>query len=147
MFIKHWNWKVLCKCKIFFRCKPSFYFSKGVLSFFVSDVLAYVVNDWLPVFAVVTCILTTTLFVFIGMSAFQSPRNFLNTMHANFSSQMCKLHRLFPSLIGKKAGSCRGGAYLVCVCWHSTENTVLWIHVLFLSITPKSKAGRFNNDF
>lgn len=86
---------------------------------------AYVVNDWLPVFAVVTCILIMTLIFFIGMSAFQSPRNFLNTMHANFSSQMCKLHKHFPSLLGKKAGSCRSGIYLVCVCWHSTGTTVL----------------------
>lgn len=145
MFMKHWNWKVLCKCKIFFRCKASFYFLERVLSLFVSDVFAYVVNDWLPVFAVVTCILITTLFVFIGMSAFQSPRNFWNTMHANFSSQMCKSHKRFPSLLGKKAGSCRSGIYLVCACWHSPETTVLWIHILFLIITPKSRTIRFND--
>lgn len=96
-----------------------------MLSFFVSYGFAYVVNDWLPVFAVVTCILITTLSVFIGMSAFQSPRNFLNAMHANFSSQMCKLHRCFPSLIGKKAGSCRRGVYLECAGWHSAETTAL----------------------
>lgn len=145
MFIKHGNWKVLCKCKIFFRCEASFYFSKRMLSLFVSDVFACVVNDWLPVFAVVTCILITTLFFFIGMSAFQSPRNFLNTMHANFSSQMCKLHKCFPSLLGKKAGSCRSSIYLGGVCWHGMKTTALWIHFLFLSITPKSSTIRFNS--
>jgi len=79
----------LCKCKIFFRCKALFYFSEWLVSFFVSYVFAYVVNDCLPVFAVVTCMLITILSVFIGMSAFKCPRNFLNPMHANFSSQMC----------------------------------------------------------
>lgn len=100
---------MLCKCKIFFRCKALFYFSERLLAFFVSYVFAYVVNDWLPVFAVVTCILITPLPVFIGMSAFQSPRNFLNAMHANFSSQMCKLQRCFPSPIGKKGWKLQKG--------------------------------------
>lgn len=139
MFVKHWNWKVLCKCKIFFRCKALFYFSERVLSVFVRYVFAYVVNDWLPMFAVVTCMLITILSVFIVLSAFQSLRNFLNTMHANFSSQMCKLHRCFPSLIGKKAGSCRTGVYLECACWHSTETTNVWIHILLCGLLLNQK--------
>lgn len=138
---------MLCKYKIFFRCKFLFYFSERLFSYFLSYVFAYVVNDWLPVFAVVTCILITTLSVFTGMSAFQSPRNFLDAMHANFSSQMCKLHRCFPSLIGKKAGSLRKGVYLECTCWHSTETTVLWIHILLLTISHKSKKSDFTMIF
>lgn len=94
------------------------FFKKG--AFFISQWCFCLCCKWF-----VACVCCCNMysyyhFVFIGMSAFQSPRNFLNTMHANFTSQMCKLHKHFPSLLGKKAGSCRS-----VYTWYVCAGTVL----------------------
>lgn len=92
-------------------------------AFFVCYVFAYVVNDWLSVFTVVTCLLITTLSFFIRMSAFQSSRNVLNILYANFSPQMCKLNVFHLSQV--KGLEVAEGVQIwnVHACLHSTETT------------------------
>lgn len=124
MFAKHLNGKMLCKCKLFFRCKALFFFPERLhflfaLGFFFSLwQLCFCLHcKWL-VACVCCCNMHPSHFACLYWDvSFSISKEFLKRCACKFHLTDVQITEMLSSLRGKKAGSCRRGVCLECACW------------------------------